>query len=155
MMKKYALILALCSGLAWASGGGGPAPQAAPAPKNNTQQQLQDVERLVKAQQWPQAEALLIDLRRNAADSADVWNWSGFVARKSGRLPDAFGYYDKALKINPKHLGAHEYLGEAYLQNGELAKAQAQLDILQQLCGRCEEAEDLAAEVKKASGTGL
>ncbi|MEG0008608.1 MAG: tetratricopeptide repeat protein [Aeromonas sp.] len=159
---KLVLVGTLClmSGLALAAGGGGSSGGGSSSSGNSsvgggassstTQRQLQRVEQLVKAQQWQQAEALLRDLRQDAANSADVWNWSGYVARKSGRLSEAFPYYDKALEIDPKHRGAHEYLGEAYLQNGEREKAQQQLQILQQLCGQCEEAQDLTAALKAA-----
>ncbi|MGY3944333.1 tetratricopeptide repeat protein [Aeromonas tecta] len=163
-MKAMKIVLAgvlcLMSGLALAAGGGGSSGGGSSSSGNNsvgggassstTQRQLQRVEQLVAAQQWQQAETLLRDLRQDAAGSADVWNWSGYVARKSGRLSEAFPYYDKALKIDPKHRGAHEYLGEAYLQNGEREKAQQQLQILQGLCGQCEEAQDLTAALKAA-----
>ena len=137
------------SGGGGGGGGGGESFDDVP-PAQNSAQQLQQVDKLVKTQQWQQAEAVLRDLRRSDANSADVWNWSGYVARKSGRLPDAFPYYYKALAINPNHLGAHEYLGEAHLQNGDRQKAQDQLHILQGLCGHCEEAEELAAALKTA-----
>ncbi|MGY6040122.1 tetratricopeptide repeat protein [Aeromonas sp. AE23HZ002T15] len=163
--RKRVLAVALClmSGLALAAGGGGSSGGGSGGGSSGggsssggggsvsmAQQKLQRVEQLVKAQQWQQAEALLRDLRQDAANSADVWNWSGYVARKSGRLAQAFPYYDKALAIDPKHRGAHEYLGEAYLQNGEREKARQQLQILQGLCGQCEEAQDLAAALKAA-----
>ena len=154
--RKLVLAVALClmSGLALAAGGGGSSGGGSGGGGSGggsmTQQKLQRVEQLAKAQQWQQAEALLRDLRQDAANSADVWNWSGYVARKSGRLSEAFPYYDKALAIDPKHRGAHEYLGEAYLQNGEREKARQQLQILQGLCGQCEEAQDLAAALKTA-----
>lgn len=158
-MKVLSILLVgiLCfssSGLALAAGGGGSSGGGSSgggaAGSSSTQRQLQRVEQLVGAQQWQQAEALLRDLRQDAANSADVWNWSGYVARKSGRLAQAFPYYDKALRLDPEHRGAHEYLGEAYLQNGEPQKAQEQLRILQGLCGRCEEADDLSAALRAA-----
>ncbi|MBV7415751.1 M48 family metallopeptidase [Aeromonas sp. sif2433] len=158
-MKVLSILLVgiLCfssSGLALAAGGGGSSGGGSSgggaAGSSSTQRQLQRVEQLVGAQQWQQAEALLRDLRQDAANSADVWNWSGYVARKSGRLAQAFPYYDKALRLDPEHRGAHEYLGEAYLQNGEPQKAQEQLWILQGLCGRCEEADDLSAALRAA-----
>lgn len=144
-MKQLVLICGFISTLALASGG--PAPQNT---ANQTTQQLAEVAKLVKAQQWSAAEAVLKQLRLSAPEQADVWNWSGYVARKSARLSDAFPYYAQALKINPRHLGAHEYLGEAYLQVGDRANAEAQLEILQTLCGQCEEASDLAAELNKS-----
>lgn len=158
-MKVLSILLVgiLCfssSGLALAAGGGGSSGGGSSgggaAGSSSTQRQLQRVEQLVGAQQWQQAEALLRELRQDAANSADVWNWSGYVARKSGRLAQAFPYYDKALRLDPEHRGAHEYLGEAYLQNGEPQKAQEQLRILQGLCGRCEEADDLSAALRAA-----
>lgn len=158
-MKVLSILLVgiLCfssSGLALAAGGGGSSGGGSSgggaAGSSSTQRQLQRVEQLVGAQQWQQAESLLRDLRQDAANSADVWNWSGYVARKSGRLAQAFPYYDKALRLDPEHRGAHEYLGEAYLQNGEPQKAQEQLRILQGLCGRCEEADDLSAALRAA-----
>ncbi|MGY3932536.1 Putative Zn-dependent protease, contains TPR repeats [Aeromonas encheleia] len=158
-MKVLSILLVgiLCfssSGLALAAGGGGSSGGGSSGDggsgSSSTQRQLQRVEQLVGAQQWQQAEALLRDLRQDAANSADVWNWSGYVARKSGRLAQAFPYYDKALRLDPEHRGAHEYLGEAYLQNGEPQKAQEQLRILQGLCGRCEEADDLSAALRAA-----
>ena len=69
----------------------------------------------------------------NAGD-ADAQNWLGFAYRKSGNLDAAFMHYDKALAINPKHRGAHEYLGEAYLMVGNLPKAEEHLKILDGLC---------------------
>jgi cytochrome c-type biogenesis protein CcmH/NrfG len=44
-----------------------------------------------------------------------------------------FRHYNEALRIDPQHRGAHEYIGEAYLMTGNVAKAKehlAQLDIL-------------------------
>ena len=55
-------------------------------------------------------------------------------------------HYLKALKLQPGHKGAHEYLGELYVLVGQMAKAKAMLAQLEKLCGNktCEEYEDLA-----------
>ena len=48
----------------------------------------------------------------------------------------------------PAHLGAHEYLGELYLQRGELEQARAQLAELERLCpAGCEERSELAEAI--------
>lgn len=51
-----------------------------------------------------------------------------------------------ALKLNPNHKGAHEYIGEAYLMDNQPDEAQKHLVQLEKICGNksCEEYEDLA-----------
>ncbi len=68
-------------------------------------------------------------------ESADAWNMLGYSSRWAGNYKDAFAAYDKALKIDPAHVGAHSYLGVAYVKTDELAKARAQLATVQKLCG--------------------
>jgi predicted Zn-dependent protease len=60
----------------------------------------------------------------------EAWNMAGFCSRKSGSVKAAFGYYDKALALRPDYEEAHEYLGEAYLQSGDVPKAKEQLQWL-------------------------
>jgi tetratricopeptide (TPR) repeat protein len=45
-----------------------------------------------------------------------------------------FKHYEEALRIDPKHRGAHEYIGEAYLMTGNLPKAREHLAALDKLC---------------------
>ena len=85
-------------------------------------------------------------------DDPRVNNWIGFSLRKQGKVDAAMPYYDKALKAAPDFTPAHEYLGEAYLQMKDLAKANDQLAMIQKLCGNqtCEEYKDLSAGIAKA-----
>ncbi len=84
---------------------------------------------------------------RNPKD-ADAWNYTGFANRMIGRFPEAFAAYQQALAINPNHLGAHEYLGELFVQTGDLAKAKAQLARLETLCtADCRQYQELAAAI--------
>jgi tetratricopeptide (TPR) repeat protein len=48
-----------------------------------------------------------------------------------GNVAGAFAYYEKALKLKPNFPEAREYYGEAYLEQGDLAKAVQQYIILQ------------------------
>ena len=59
---------------------------------------------------------------------------------------EAYEHDNTALKLNPNHKGAHEYIGEAYLTDGKPAKAEEHLARLKTICGgsACEEYEDLA-----------
>ncbi len=104
---------------------------------------LQEIKKTIDSQKYSEAITQLKAFIKKDAKSADAYNLLGFSYRKSGNLPDAFKAYDKALALDPKHLGAHEYLGEAYLQKREPEKAKATLNKLKGICGECEEARDL------------
>ncbi|HTQ74560.1 MAG TPA: tetratricopeptide repeat protein [Burkholderiales bacterium] len=89
------------------------------------------------------------DRRAQAPDdtgSADWNNLMGYSLRKSPN-PDFAGaekFYDKALRIDPRHLGALEYSGELYLQTGDLARAEQRLAALDKACFfGCSEYSDL------------
>jgi len=88
----------------------------------------------------------------NKPDDPRVNNWIGFSLRKQGKVDEAMPFYDKALKAAPDFTPAHEYLGEAYIQMKDLAKAKDQLAQIEKLCGNktCEEYKDLSEAVAKA-----
>jgi len=82
----------------------------------------------------------------------DVLNYMGFASRKLGRFDDALAYYGQALAIDPGHLGATEYLGELYIQMGDLNRARRQLARLDELCAYgCAQREELARWIATAS----
>ncbi len=62
---------------------------------------------------------------------AEAYNMLGYCTRKLGDVQGAFTYYDKALQLKPNFPEAREYYGEAYLQEGNLAKAVQQYIILE------------------------
>lgn len=68
---------------------------------------------------------------------ADVFNLLGFSYRKHKKpdLDKAFNAYTIALNANPKHLGAHEYLGELYITLGKIDKANEMLVKLESIGG--------------------
>src|SRR5215470_13547762 len=80
--------------------------------------------------------------------NADIQNYLGYAYRHTGQLELAFSHYRRALQLNPRHRGAHEYVGEAYLMANNLTKAEEHLAALQQICLiPCEEYEDLKKAV--------
>ena len=85
----------------------------------------------------------------NRADSedpnnADVHNLLGFSYRKLGKYETAYRHYQKALSIDPEHRGALEYLGELYVETGQLGKAKQQLARLDSACTlKCSEYKKL------------
>jgi len=83
----------------------------------------------------------------------DLANLLGYAYRNAGRLDEAFRHYRAALQLNPRHRGAHEYIGEAYLLAGDLAKAEEHLAALKQICVvTCEEWEDLEKAIAAYRG---
>src|SRR5437868_454055 len=86
--------------------------------------------------------AALTELRDLAEDiqQADVYNLLGFALRKTGDVRTSLTYYTKALELQPDHKAAREYLGELYVETGNMEKAKEQLAALAKLCpGGCEE----------------
>ena len=59
--------------------------------------------------------------------NADIQNYLGYAYRNTGQLDAAFRHYERALTLSPRHRGAHEYVGEAYLIVNNLAKAEEQV----------------------------
>jgi tetratricopeptide (TPR) repeat protein len=82
---------------------------------------------------------------------ADVYNLMGFSLRKTGDYKQAYTFYRKALDFDPEHKGALEYLGELYVETGQLDKAKENVALLKKLCpGGCEELADLEKAVAEA-----
>ena len=114
---------------------------------------VDDARVLIRAKKWKSAVSMLKQIVRADPGSAEANNLLGYSLRKSGDYKNAQGFYLKALKINPKHRGAHEYLGELYVEIGQMKKAQQMLAQLEKLCGNktCEEYQDLAKFVAAKS----
>lgn len=105
--------------------------------------------RAVDSGDFQRAVSLLQDVVASDARNADAWNYLGFSHRKLERYDDAFAAYQKALAIDPNHRGANEYLGELYLDMGNLPKAKERLQRLDKVCTfGCEEYDDLKAAIK-------
>ncbi len=80
--------------------------------------------------------------------NADIQNYIGYSYRRLRQLGPAIGHYQQALMLNPRHRGAHEHLGEAYLVLGEPTKAEQHLAALENLCLLpCAEYDDLSRAI--------
>jgi len=143
-MRKPTFLLAILAALALA-----PAP--APAMDDSPPAMSPDHQagkKAIDAKDWNAALKSLSAAERSDPRNADVQNLLGYAYRNSGKLDLAFKHYERALQLNPKHLGAHEYIGEAYLMANNVAKAEEHLATLKKLCARvCEERDDLAKAI--------
>src|SRR6201997_141353 len=114
---------------------------------------LTSVRAKIKANNYTAALAELRDLAEDT-QQADVYNLMGYTLRKSGDFQTSLTYYTKALELQPDHKAAREYLGELYVETGNLAKAKEQLAILAKLCpSGCEEREDLQKAISAKSAS--
>ena len=76
--------------------------------------------------------------------NADVFNLLGYSHRNLEMNDKAFVYYEKALSLDPRHKGAHEYIGELYLKLKQPEKAKEHLAKLDSICFfGCEEFDEL------------
>jgi tetratricopeptide (TPR) repeat protein len=103
---------------------------------------------LVEKRDYKGAVPLLDQIVAKDSRNADALNLLGYSYRKLGDYQKALTYYNRALAIEPSHLGANEYLGELYLEMKDVAKAQQRLEVLAKACNKCEEYEDLEQAIK-------
>ena len=81
-------------------------------------------------------------------DAANLHNELGYTHRKLRLFDKAFEHYKRALSIDPRHRGAHEYIGEAYLEVGDPVGAERHLAALRSICVLpCDELNELTAAV--------
>ena len=101
-----------------------------------------------EAKNWADAIRLLASAALRDTRNADIQNYLAYAYRNSGNLSFAFRHYNYALALNPRHRGAHEYLGEAYLMIDNLAKAEVHLAALKKICLiPCEEVGHLETKI--------
>lgn len=120
-----------CAGAAHAYDAAGAAGEEPPP------ERIANARAAIKANQWPVALAELKIAVREEPKNADAHNLLAYSYRKQAvpDLPKAFEHYTTALKLDPKHKGAHEYIGEAYLMDKRPAEAEKHLAELEKICG--------------------
>jgi Tfp pilus assembly protein PilF len=131
-MKTSIRLLTFCAALLVAA----PALGADTSPAAASDPVLEQASKATEQKDWARAQAILRDALAANPANADYHNLYAYSIRK-GANPDmslVFKHYNEALRIDPKHRGAHEYIGEAYLMVDNLAKAKEHLGLLDRLC---------------------
>lgn len=149
---RLAVILAAClAGLPAVATLGSSAARAVDTVTSKDAPDFASVRAKIKAKDYRAAVAELKALA-DTHEHADVYSLLGFSLRKTGDYPTALTFYKKALDYDADHKGAREYLGELYVETGDLPKAREQLAVLTRLCPQgCEEREDLEKALSAAS----
>jgi tetratricopeptide (TPR) repeat protein len=150
--------LALPIGAAMAAGGGtggtsaggstGGATLAIPN-DSNADADFQRAKQAIAQYKYEKALGYLQKVQTVRPNNPDVLNLIGFSNRKLGNQTEALEYYNKALALQPTHVGANEYLGELYLELKAPKKAEERLAVLKQACGNCEEYTELKGKIEK------
>ena len=144
-IPAIALALAVSAGVRNASAADDPSPKLA------TDTRYKTVQAHIKAKEFSAAMPVLATLQADYPSEPDVFSLMGFSLRKSGRYSEALKLYGQALMLDPRHLGANEYLGELYAETGKLDLAKERLAVLEAACSEsCEEREDLAKAIAAA-----
>ena len=107
--------------------------------------------KLIKSEKFDSALPILQALVQDNPNDADIHNYLGFSFRKTGEYDKSSFHYEKALKIDPKHLGALEYQGELYLALGDVEKAKENLVKIDDICfTQCTELRELKKAINSA-----
>ena len=137
MRSISSAVLACCvlgiSSAAFAAGGGGGGGMDSTPPKA-VDPNFGQAKALIEARNYAPALPLLQQVVAKDPKNADAYNLLGYATRKSGDPNGSLQYYNRALQIDPKHLGAHEYAGEAYLMLDQPQQAEQYLARLNSLC---------------------
>jgi len=121
-----------------------------PEPKDPKDPALEQARAAIDKQDWTGAQKILRDAVARNPQDADFHNLYAYSMRKGPNpaMDLVFRHYNEALRLDPKHRAAHEYLGEAYLMTGNVPKAKEHLARLDDLCTfGCEEYTKLKKEV--------
>lgn len=162
--KTLALALAAAistAGSAWADStrevpsAPAPAPSQAPAPvvARPGPATLDGAQGRIDAGDFQGAIPILAQIVKAEPRNADALNLMGYSLRKTGQTDLALQYYNSALGLMPRHLGANEYLGELYVELGQFDKAKERLIVLRAACGEdCKQTKDLEQAISKRGG---
>ena len=129
-----AALSALAGAPATAAGGSSDQPSVRSTPARPANPDFENAKAAIHHKQYTNAIGWLQRVVASEPDNPEAYNLMGFATRKSGNPGGSLQYYQKALSLDPKHLGAHEYIGEAYLMLDQPQRAEEHLARLDQLC---------------------
>jgi len=137
-LNAFILGLGLCcaAGLAGAAGGSDSTSSSTWSTDKAEDPAVKTAKAAIAAGDYASAQLALKVAVAGDPGNADLHNLYAYSIRKGANpdMPLVFKHYNEALRIDPKHRGAQEYIGEAYLMSGNLAKAKEHLTALDKLC---------------------
>ena len=121
-------------------------------PSEPVDREMQKAQSLIAKKDWAGALPVLQTYVLANPKSADGFNLLGYSYRNLKKYDESLVAYKQALTLDPRHKGAHEYIGIAYVQMRQLDKAKEHLAALDKICFvSCEEYRDLKKAIDTAS----
>ena len=121
-----------------------------PEKKSAVDTSLAETRAAIAREDWAAAQAAARRAVERSPRSADAHNLYAYALRRgpNPQMDLVFRHYNEALRLDPRHRAAREYLGEAYLMTGNVAKAKELLAELGRLCAAgCAEQAALARSI--------
>lgn len=99
------------------------------ASTNDDSAMMDDIRSLSHEGRYDDALVLLAKM----SDQTDplVLTYYGFVTRKAGDVAAGMAFYEQALDVDPDMILARSYMGQAYVEQGKMTLAKAQLAEIQ------------------------
>lgn len=136
----FLLLLLTLSGLTLVQADGG---------NSDSESKYAPFQELIAEENYQQAVIDLQEALLAAPDDPDLLNLYAFSQRKLNKFDIALENYQKALRIDPEHRGANEYLGELYLLLDQPDQAEERLEVLDKECFfGCEEFDELKQAIE-------
>ena len=133
-MRIHITLMAASVAMALSGAAFGMGNDPAPAAKPAADPTFGRAKAMIEAKDYRGALPLLQQVVAKEPKNADAYNLMGYAIRKSGDPNGSLQYYNYALTLDPKHLGANEYIGEAYLMLDQPQQAEQHLARLDSLC---------------------
>jgi predicted Zn-dependent protease len=124
-----AIALSTASFAAGGGGGGGTANEQKVLDPNFVKAKA-----MIEAKDYKGAMPLLQQVVAKDPKDADALVLMGYATRKSGDPNGSLQFYNQALSLDSRHIGAHEYIGEAYLMLDKPQEAEQHLARLDSIC---------------------
>src|SRR5438128_2326987 len=112
---------------AFAAGGGGGGGGGGAMDQKTLDPTFVKAKTMIEAKDYKGAMPLLQQVVAQDPKNADALVLMGYATRKSGDPNGSLQFYNQALSLDSRHIGAHEYIGEAYLMLDKPQEAEQHL----------------------------
>lgn len=115
---------------------------------------LDDARKLIEMGSYGSAIWQLKKILDASPRDPDAHNLLAYSYRNLKKYDQAQTHYERALKIDPDHVGAYHYQGVLFLETGRATEARRNLERIREICGRgCAEYRDLRDAIQQLAAS--